>query len=76
MNNESERINAEKFNGCAYHDIAIMKENKNDKKLGHKNKSARHKSAKETMFFKMSKFFVSKSEMPKYMCEFTESKKV
>ncbi len=59
VNNESEGTKAEKFNGRIYHDIAIVKESENDKKLG--RKSVWHVSAKETVFFKTSKFFVSKA---------------
>ncbi len=33
-------------------------------------------SAKETVNFKTTIFFVSKSKMPKYMCEYMESEKV
>ncbi len=37
VNSKSEGIKAEKFNGCMYHDIAIVKESNNDKKLGCKS---------------------------------------
>jgi hypothetical protein len=74
VNSKSEGSKAEKFNGRVYHDIAIMKENNNDKKLGWK--SVWHVIAEETVNFKTSKFFVSKSKMPTYMCEYIESEKV
>jgi hypothetical protein len=48
-----------------YHDIAIMRESNNNKKLD--CKTIWHVSAKEMVNFKMSKFFVSKSKMPKYI---------
>jgi hypothetical protein len=57
-----------------YHDIAIVKESDNDKKLG--RKSVWRVIADERVNFKASKFFVSKRKMPKYMCEYMESEKV
>jgi hypothetical protein len=57
-----------------YHNIAIVKESNNKKKLG--CKTVWHVSAKEMVNFKTSKFFVSKSKMPNYMCEYMESEKV
>jgi hypothetical protein len=57
-----------------YHDIAIVKESNNDKKLG--RKSVWHVIAEETVNFKTSKFFLSKSKMPKYMCEYMENEKM
>ena len=74
VNNESEGVKADKFNGRVYHDIATVKKTDDDKKLG--RKSVWHVSIKETVLFKVSKFFVSKGEMPAYMCEYMESKKV
>jgi hypothetical protein len=74
VNSKSEGSKAEKFNGHIYHDIAIVKESNNYKKLG--CKSVWHVIAEETVNFKTSKFFVSKSKMPTYMCEYTESEKV
>jgi hypothetical protein len=74
VNSKSKGSKAEKFNGRVYHDIAIVKESDDDKKLG--RKSVWHVIAEETVNFKMSKFFVSKSEMPKYMCNYIESEKV
>jgi hypothetical protein len=74
VDSKSKRSKAEKFNGCMYHDIAIVKESNNDKKLG--RKSVWHVIAEETVNIKTSKFFMSKSEMPKYMCEYMESEKV
>ena len=62
------------FNGDMYHDIAIVKESNNDKKLG--CKSVWHVIAEKTVNFKTSKFFMSKGEMPTYMCEYMESEKV
>ena len=74
VNNESEGIKADKFNGRVYHDIAMVKETDDDVKLG--RKSVWHVKIEETVLFKVSKFFVSKGEMPAYMCEYMESKKV
>jgi hypothetical protein len=71
VDSKSKGSKAEKFNGCMYHDIAIVKESNDDKKLG--CKSVWHVIAEETVNFKTSKFFVSKSEMPTYMCEYMES---
>jgi hypothetical protein len=74
VNSKSKGSKAEKFNGCVYHDIAIIKERDNDKILG--RKSVWHVIVEETVNFKMCKFFVSKSKMPQYMCEYMESEKV
>jgi hypothetical protein len=74
VNSKSEGTKAEKFNGHVYHDIAIVKESNDDKKLGHK--SVWHFIAEERVNFKTSNFFVSKSEMPTYMWEYMESEKV
>jgi hypothetical protein len=74
VNSKSKRSKAEKFNGRMYHDIAIVKESNDDKKLGHK--SVWHVIAEEMVNVKLSKFLVSKSKMPKYMCEYMESEKV
>jgi hypothetical protein len=74
VNNESEGVKADKFNGRVYHDIATVKENDNDVKLG--RKSIWHVSVEETVLFKVSKFFVSKGKMPVYMCEYMESEKL
>ncbi len=74
VNSRSKGSKAEKFNGCMYHDIAIVKESNDDNKLG--RKSVWHVIAEETVNFKMSKFFVTKSEMRIYMCEYMESEKV
>jgi hypothetical protein len=49
---ESEGSKAEKFNGRVYHDIAIVKESYNDKKLG--RKSVWHVIAEELVNFKTS----------------------
>ena len=51
-----------------------MKESNDKKKLG--CKTVWHVSAKEMVNFKTTIFFVSKSKMPKYMCEYMESEKV
>jgi hypothetical protein len=59
VNSESEGAKAETFNGRVFHDIAIVKESKDDKKLG--RKSVWHVCSEETVLFKTSKFFVSKS---------------
>jgi hypothetical protein len=74
VNSKSEGSKAEKFNGRMHHDIAIVKESNNNKKLGHK--SVWHVIAAKMVSFKASKFFVSKSKMTKYMCEYMESEKV
>jgi hypothetical protein len=37
VNSKSKGSKAEKFNGCMYHDIAILKESNNDKKPGCKS---------------------------------------
>jgi hypothetical protein len=74
VNNKSKGSKAEKFNGHVYHDIAIVNKSNNDKKLG--RKSVWHVIAEERVNFKTSKFFLSKSKMPKYMCEYMKSEKV
>jgi hypothetical protein len=51
-----------------------MTESDDNKKLC--RKTVWHVSDKETVNFKTSKFFMSKSEMPKYMCKYMESEKV
>jgi hypothetical protein len=55
-------------------DTSIVKESNHDKKLG--CKSVWHVIADETVNFKTSKFFVSKSKMLIYMCEYMENEKV
>jgi hypothetical protein len=74
FNSKSEGSKAETFNRQVYHNIAIVKESNDDKKLS--RKTVWHVSAKETVNFKTSKFFVSKSKMSKYMCEYMESEKL
>jgi hypothetical protein len=74
VNSKSKGSKAEKFNGRVYHDIAIVKESNNDKKLG--RKSVWHVIAEEMVNFKTSKFYVSNGKMPIYMCEYMESEKV
>jgi hypothetical protein len=59
VNNESEGTKAEKFNGRIYHDIAIVKESKNDKKLG--RKSVWHVSTEEMVFSKRASFLSAKA---------------
>ncbi len=73
LNNESEGIKADKFNGRVYHNIATVKESGEDKKFG--CKTVWHITAKETVNFKQSTFFVYKSEMPINMCAFMQQKK-
>ena len=51
-----------------------MKETDDDRKL--RRKSVWHVCVKETVLFKVSKFFVRKCKMPAYMCEYMESEKV
>ncbi len=73
MNDESKRDKAVKYNGRVYHDIATVKESEDDKSLG--RKSVWHITAKETVNFKRSKFFMAKSDMPKDMCVFMQEEK-
>ena len=68
VNEESAGKKAVKYNGRVYHDIATVKESKEDKSLG--RKMVWHITAEEPVNFKRSKFFVSKSDMPKDMCKF------
>jgi hypothetical protein len=74
MNNESKGEKADKYNGRVYHDIATVKESKNDKLLG--QRMVWHITAKETVNFKRSRFFVAKSNMPKDMCTFMQQEKL
>ncbi len=55
------------FNGQMFHDIAIMKEDNNKKKLC--QKGVWHICMDKLVGFKRSKFFVYKNKMPEYMCE-------
>ncbi len=73
MNNESEGEKADKYNGRVYHNIATVKESKNDKSLG--RRMVWHITAEETVNFKRSRFFVAKSDMPKDMCTFMQQEK-
>jgi len=68
VNEESTGEKAVKYNGRVYHDVATVKESEEDKSLG--RKTVWHITAKETVNFKRSKFFVAKSNMPKDMCKF------
>ena len=70
VNDVSEGEKAVKYNGRVYHDIATVKESEEDKALG--RKTVWHITAEETVNFKRSKFFVSKSDMPKDMCVFMQ----
>ncbi len=54
VSSKSKGSKAEKFNGRMYHDIAIVKESNNDKKLG--CKSVWHVIAEDTVNSKTSKF--------------------
>ena len=65
MNEESTGEKAVKYNVRVYHDIATVKESEEDKSLG--RKTVWHITAKETVNFKRSKFFIAKSGMPKDM---------
>jgi hypothetical protein len=56
-----------------YHNIATVKESNEDKKLG--CKTVWHITAKETVNFKRSTFFVYKSGMPNNMCAFMQQEK-
>ncbi len=73
MNDESEGEKAVKYNGRVYHDIATVKESENDNSLG--RKTVWHITAEETVYFKISKFFMAKSNMPKDMCAFMQQEK-
>ena len=73
LNQESEGTKASKFNGQVYHDIATVKEDNKDKRLG--QKTAWHITAEETVNFKQSAFFVYKSSMPKDTCAFMQHEK-
>jgi hypothetical protein len=73
MNDESEGEKAVKYNGRVYHDIATVKESKDDKSLG--RKMVWHITAEETVNFKRSKFFTAKSDMPKDMYAFMQQEK-
>jgi hypothetical protein len=70
VNNESEGKKAQLFNGQMFHDIAIMKEDNNKKKLC--QKSICYICVDKLIGFKRSKFFVYKNKMPEYMCELTQ----
>ena len=70
VNGESKGVKAVMYNGRVYHDIATVKESKEDKSLG--RRTVWHITAKETVNFKRSKFFVAKSNMPKDMCSFMQ----
>ncbi len=74
MNDESEGEKAVKYNGRVYHDIATVKESKDDKSLC--RKTVWHIRAEETVNFKRSKFFMAKSDMPKDMCAFMQQEKL
>ncbi len=73
VNEESVGVKAVKYNGRVYHDIVTVKENEEDKSLG--QKTVWHITAKETVNFKRSKFFMAKSDMPKDMCVFMQQEK-
>ncbi len=71
--NESEGEKAQIVNGQLFHDITIVKEEQESgKKLC--RKSVWHIRVDKLVGFKRSKFFVSKCEMPNYMCELMNSK--
>ena len=74
VNTENKGTKSDKFNGRVYHDIPTVKETDDDRKL--RRKSVWHVCVKETVLFKVSKFFVRKCKMPAYMCEYMESEKV
>jgi hypothetical protein len=73
LNNKSERVKADKFNGWVYHNIATEKESNKDKKLG--CKTVWHITAEETVNFKRSTIFVYKSEMSNNMCVLIQQEK-
>ena len=70
VNDVSKGKKAVKYKGRVYHDIATVKESKEDKALG--QKTVWHITAKDTVNFKRSKFFVAKSDMPKDMFIFMQ----
>jgi len=74
VNEESAGEKAVKYNRRVYHGIATVKESEEDKSLG--RKTVWNITAKETVNFKRSKFFVAKSDMPKNMCEFMQQEKM
>jgi len=74
VNEESTGEKAVEYNGRVYHDIATVKESKEDKSLG--RKMVWHITAEETVNFKRSKFFVAKSNMPKNMRMFMQQEKM
>ncbi len=74
LNNKSEGVKADKFNGRVYHNIATVKESNEDKNLS--CKTVWIITAKETVNFKPCTFFVYKSEMPTNMCAFMQQEKV
>ncbi len=66
---------AVKYNGRVYHDIATVKESKEDKSLG--RKMVWHITAEETVDFKRSKFFVDLlrcTYLPKPSCGRTQER--
>ncbi len=67
VNNQSKGEKAQVFHGWMFHDIAIVKEDNNQKKLC--QKSVWHICVDKLIGFKRSNFFVYKNEMPEYMCE-------
>ncbi len=70
VNDVREGKKSVKYNGRVCHDIATVKESKEDKALG--RKIVWHITAEETVNFKRSKFFMAKSDMPKDMCVFMQ----
>jgi hypothetical protein len=66
-------LKADKYNRRVYHDIATVKESKNDKSLG--RRTVWNIAAKEMLNFKRSRFFVVKGNMPKDMCAFMQQEK-
>jgi hypothetical protein len=74
VNEESAGEKAVKYNGRVYHDIATVKESKEDKSLG--RKTVLHTTVEEIVNFKRSKFFRAKSKMPKDMCVFMQKRDV
>jgi hypothetical protein len=73
VNDENKGVKTVKYNGRIYHDIATVKESKEDNSFC--QRTVWHITAKETVNFKRSKFFVAKSDIPKDMCVFLCNKR-
>jgi hypothetical protein len=72
VNSKSKGKKAQVFNRQMFHDIAIVKEDGNGKKLC--QKSVWHICVDKFVGFKCSKFFVYKSKILEYLCELMQRK--